>query len=71
MARFITIETNRLGAYIPQNHRGRPLIRAIAVLAYIFVINVLLTILRSLTTTIAAAIVRSAPLLSKTTIIAV
>ena len=71
MARFVTIVTNRLGAYIAQYHRGRPLIRAIAVLAYIIKIYVLLTTLRSLTTTESAAIVRSAPLLSKTTIIAV
>ena len=71
MARFITIVTNRLGAYIAQYHRGRPLIRAIAVLANIIKIYVLLTILRSLTTTIAAAIVRITPLLSETTISAV
>jgi hypothetical protein len=71
MARFITIVTNRLGTYVPQYHRGRPLIRAIAVLANIIKRYGLLTILRSLTTTIAAAIVRITPLLSKTTISAV
>ena len=71
MARFITIVTNRLGAYVPQYHRGRPLIRAIAVLANIVKSYVLLTMLRSLTAIESTAIVRSAPLLSKTTIIAV
>ena len=71
MARFITIETNRLGAYVAQYHGGRPLIQAIAVLANIIISYVLLTTLRLLITTIAAAIVRSASLLSKTTIIAV
>ena len=45
MARFITIETNRLGAYVAQYHGGRPLIRAIAVLANIIIRYVLLTIL--------------------------
>ncbi len=71
MARFITIETNRLGAYVAQYHGGRPLIRAIAVLANIIICYVLLTILRSLTTTIAAAVVSITPLLSETTIIEV
>jgi hypothetical protein len=72
MARFVTIETNRLGTlHITQYHGRRPLIRAIAKLANIIVSYALLTILRSLTTSVSAAVVRGTPLLVKTTLSAV